>query len=662
MDPYGLNYRGRLLSRISGVESRFLGRARWGPTREQGVDGRGMLLGRVFRRVSNGVVLASLGLAAAVLGLGLSYMAPAGRLDNNLYDWFFRLAPARGGPGPAAVLAFDDRTLLETGGVRGMRRALAAALERVAAVQPRAVAVDLTLAEAGSEAEDAALAAAFARTPRLVLACEMLADGTGWQDPIARFGAHAAGVGHVGALPGPYDEVNRRIPLERVAGRDRRWALAVEVVRVLAGAPAVDSSPFDVRVGGTSIRSRWDEGRPMRVRYRDPGGMVRVSVREVLRDPAAAEKLRGKVVFAGVTAQSAVSDRLFTPLSAGIPMPGVEIHAQAFETMVRGDFLEDAPPAYGLLLALASGGLLAAVFAFLDGWRAWTAAGAAILLAHLLPYAAFTRGVVLAPAGVMAPAWLAGLACGVWKYYFVRRRLRESEAATARYQQAFHFVAHEMRTPLTAIQGSSELITRYRLPEEKQKELGRMINAESKRLARMITTFLDVEKLTAGQMELRKTRFELRGLVDTCVERARPLAEGKSIRLECGELPSARVDGDRELLEYAVYNLVTNAIKYSPAGSEVRIFAGTSRGALRLSVRDQGMGMNAEEVKAIFTKFYRTGKAIASGETGTGIGLSIVDQIVSHHGGRIDVASEPDKGSCFTVELPAGTVHRGTVH
>ncbi len=600
---------------------------------------------------------AGLGLGAAAVALALSYTALGGQFDNNLYDWFFRLHPAERNASQTAVLAIDDRTLLETGGLRGMRRALAQALERLAAAGPKAVAVDLTLADRGDEAEDAALAAAFGKTPRLVLACEMMADGSRWQDPVERFRIHAAGVGHVGALPGPYDEINRRIPLERVAGGVRRWAMSLETLRVVENAKAVDSAPFDVEVNGITIRSRWDEGRPMRVRYRDPAGMTRVSLLELLRDRNAAERLRGKVVFVGVTAQSAVRDRLFTPLSAGMSMPGVEIHAQAFETMAARDFLEDAPPAYGLAAAVMAGGLVAAVFAFLDGWAAWAAACAALALVIAAPYAAFTRGMVLPPAGPYAAAWLAALACGSWKYFFVRRRLGESEARTARYQQAFHFVAHEMRTPLTAIQGSSELITRYRLPEEKQKELGQMINAESKRLARMITTFLDVERLTAGQMELRRTQFSIGELVDTCLGRARPLAERKNIALTCGEVPAMPVAGDRELLEYALYNLVNNAIKYSRAGGEVRVFAECRNGAVRLSVQDQGIGMSADEVKSIFTKFYRTKKAIASGEAGTGIGLSIVAQIATHHGGRVDVASEPDKGSCFTLVLPAGTIN-----
>ena len=78
-----------------------------------------------------------------------------------------------------------------------------------------------------------------------------------------------------------------------------------------------------------------------------------------------------------------------------------------------------------------------------------------------------------------------------------------------------------------------------------------------------------------------------------------------------------------------------------------------SGGELRLSVRDQGIGMVAQELKSIFKKFYRTKRAEASGEVGTGIGLSIVEQIVTHHGGRMEVASEPGKGSCFTMVLKA---------
>jgi signal transduction histidine kinase len=107
-------------------------------------------------------------------------------------------------------------------------------------------------------------------------------------------------------------------------------------------------------------------------------------------------------------------------------------------------------------------------------------------------------------------------------------------------------------------------------------------------------------------------------------------------------------------MEYAVYNLLTNAVKYSPENTLVTVRAIRDGASLRISVSDQGIGMDEKELRNIFTKFYRTKKAENSGEAGTGIGLSLVEQIVSHHGGRMEVTSKPGQGSCFTMVLPRG--------
>jgi signal transduction histidine kinase len=213
-------------------------------------------------------------------------------------------------------------------------------------------------------------------------------------------------------------------------------------------------------------------------------------------------------------------------------------------------------------------------------------------------------------------------------------------------------VTHEMRTPLTAIQGSSELMGRYNLPEEKRQQIAQMINSESKRLARMIQTFLDVERLSDGQMELKHERFAAGAIVQSCLERVRPLADRKDMRIGIGGELEGEVSGDRELMEYAVYNLMTNAVKYSPASTEITVACRQEGHQLRLSIRDQGIGMDEKELRSIFQKFYRTKRAEASGETGTGIGLSIVHQIVRQHGGKMEVTSAVGKGSCFTVVLP----------
>jgi signal transduction histidine kinase len=179
-----------------------------------------------------------------------------------------------------------------------------------------------------------------------------------------------------------------------------------------------------------------------------------------------------------------------------------------------------------------------------------------------------------------------------------------------------------------------------------------LINSESKRLARMIETFLSVERLSAGQMELKQERFGISGLVTRCSDRAKPIAERKQIEIEVENLPEHDLSGDRELMEYAVYNLLTNAVKYSPPHTRVRVFGEDERGdRVRLCVEDQGIGMDKKEVSRIFEKFYRTARAEQTGEPGTGIGLSIVEQIVTQHGGSIQVESEPGKGSRFTLIL-----------
>ncbi|MDE3167349.1 MAG: HAMP domain-containing histidine kinase, partial [Acidobacteriota bacterium] len=238
----------------------------------------------------------------------------------------------------------------------------------------------------------------------------------------------------------------------------------------------------------------------------------------------------------------------------------------------------------------------------------------------------------------------------------VRRNWRIEQTARERYQQAMHFVTHEMRTPLSAIQGSSELISRFPLTEEKRKQVALLINSESKRLARMVEIFLNVERLSAGQMELKRESIPVAEMIALCVTRVGPVAARKNIAVTLAPIPAGvTLTGDRELMEYACYNLLTNAVKYSPRDTEVTISAAKYDSQVRIAVQDQGIGMDSREVKQIFQKFYRTRKAEESGEAGTGIGLSIVQQIVEQHGGRIDVVSQPGLGSCFTLVLPVAS-------
>jgi signal transduction histidine kinase len=293
-------------------------------------------------------------------------------------------------------------------------------------------------------------------------------------------------------------------------------------------------------------------------------------------------------------------------------------------------------------------------FRYLPGWWAYPGGGSVLLAAIVTPYVCFTQGKVLSLATPLAAAVLGNLTAAMYYHLVVRRALHAEQSTRERYQQAMHFVTHEMRTPLSAIQGSSELISKYALTEEKRKQVADLINSESKRLARMVEVFLHVERLTAGQMELKHEPIGVQQLVEICVHRVRPVAERKRIAITVKPITSElQLTGDRELMEYACYNLLTNAVKYSPQRTEVTVIAAGDRGHVKIAIQDQGIGMDSKEVKQIFHKFYRTKKAEESGEAGTGIGLSIVQQIVEQHGGQIDVTSKPGEGSCFTLVLPA---------
>jgi signal transduction histidine kinase len=600
-----------------------------------------------FQRAAYPAILALAFFASVILG----WTSFASQIDNNAYDFIFRLYKPTPWAHESIILAADEDSLRSFGGIVGLRRMFAEGLERIRGAHPRAVAIDVVLSEAGSGDDN--LEEAFRNTPNLILPSELLADGQRWSDPLPRFRRYAAAIGQVHAQLNQFDAISREIPLEKATARERRWALSLEAFRVSRNA-TITESPEDLQVGDVTIPASRARGRVMRIRYTAPGmqGIPRVSLKELADNPAKAELFRGKVVFAGVTEQTAVQDRWMTPLSNSVMMPGIEMHASAFETIAQKLFLVDAPLSMVLLVCLLFVTAAGVVFAYLDSWRANVAALAILLAAHLFPYFLFTRNIVFPYTPGAVAAWLAIISAAAWQHLVVRRRLVQSETARTRYQQAMQFVTHEMKTPLTAIQGSSELIGRYAMTDEKRKQMAELINTESKRLAQMIETFLSVERLSAGQMELKHEPFNAPEVMNKCIGRIRPVADRKSIEIRSGALPAGTLVGDSELMEYAFYNLLTNAVKYSPPKTLVTVSGERDNGKIRVSVEDQGIGIAPKDAKKIFEKFYRTETAERSGEKGTGIGLSIVEQIVVQHGGSIAVTSEVGKGSRFTISLP----------
>jgi signal transduction histidine kinase len=213
-------------------------------------------------------------------------------------------------------------------------------------------------------------------------------------------------------------------------------------------------------------------------------------------------------------------------------------------------------------------------------------------------------------------------------------------------------VSHELRTPLTSIRGYSEMLLKYNLVQEKGKDFLGTIIDESNRLNQLIQSFLDIAYIESGRQKITKSEFEIGPVLTDLATIVAPVAAGKQITLITPETDGMRVRADRLLLYQALTNLVTNAIKYSPAGTTVRVGVSNGNGAVRFQVKDEGCGIPANEAAKIFEKFYRRGNKETREQSGFGLGLAFVKEVAARHGGDVIVESEVGKGSVFTLSIP----------
>lgn len=239
------------------------------------------------------------------------------------------------------------------------------------------------------------------------------------------------------------------------------------------------------------------------------------------------------------------------------------------------------------------------------------------------------------------------------------------DSMIARLQAAFdrqrRFVAdasHELRTPLTIInlEVGRALSSRRAAPEYRRTL--EVVEAEGSRMTRLVNDLMTLARMDSGQTILQFGDVDLSEVASTAVERLAPLAAEWKVKLECGSLAEAHVEGDRQYLLQMMSNLVENGIKYSGAGRQVRLEILPVSGSACLSVSDTGPGIAPQHLPALFDRFYRadTARTHDAGEadaaSGSGLGLSIVAWIVHAHHGTIDVTSQVGEGTRFEVRLP----------
>jgi signal transduction histidine kinase len=211
--------------------------------------------------------------------------------------------------------------------------------------------------------------------------------------------------------------------------------------------------------------------------------------------------------------------------------------------------------------------------------------------------------------------------------------------------------SHDFRNPLTSILSSSGILQNYgeQLTPEKRAKHFNQIDGSVHRLMQMLDEMLMVAELENGQLEAHPQPLDLQKLIEKLVSDIRLIdADQHTLYLTCA-LPMF-VQLDLKLIQHILTNLVSNAVKYTPAGREIHVQAMTELDEIVIMVQDQGIGIPASEIDKIFEPFFRAGNVHHL--KGTGLGLALVASLVEISGGRITVTSEQDVGSCFEVRLP----------
>ncbi len=570
----------------------------------------------------------------------VTLVAAAGWVDSAellVRDALLRTRPRAAAVSVAAVVV-DEEAIGAVGPWPWDRERLAALVERIGAAGAAGVAVDLLLAE--TRPGDEALATALAAIPSVLAAAP---DGTKrWILPASGLRA-ASEVVHV-SFAVDRDGVVRGFLATRQLDGLSLGAMPFAAARLLR-----PELPLPV-------------GAPIRPGFRSADEVPTWSAADVLSGRLPEGALRGRVCFVGSVA-AGVGDRVVSPLSErGTPDPGVLVQAAATESLLTGDLYERLPP-------FVAGGLA--------GLLTWGATALRRRVAPRLAPAAAAVPLLAVPAGMVSLLWagrelpllataLGGLAATagpeLWRLIEDRRRAAaaarrivelETLAGTLESErkddaEARRVLAHELKTPLTSVRGLAQLLSGFDLGEERRRSVAGMVARESARLAEMVETLLDLERIKLRDFRRFSSLVDLPELVR---ERAVLLALGGEREIRFSGEPGLVVRGDAALLVRVVDNLVGNALKFAP-GEPVDVAVGPAGGeSVCLTVRDRGPGIPPDEREEIFRRFARGGSAAAV--PGLGLGLALVAETVRWHGGRIDVEAPGSGGSLFRVTLPA---------
>ncbi|NTU85765.1 MAG: GAF domain-containing protein, partial [Chloroflexales bacterium] len=232
-----------------------------------------------------------------------------------------------------------------------------------------------------------------------------------------------------------------------------------------------------------------------------------------------------------------------------------------------------------------------------------------------------------------------------------------AEAAVRQREEFLSIAAHELKTPLAALLGSVQLLhmraQQSDLLSARDRAGLERVWAQGQRLERMVTRLLDLGRITQGRLQLDLGAVDLTALVQRTVAEVQPGSSRHQFVVTGGAAP-VWLHGDELRLTQVLHNLLENAVKYSPHGGTITVTLTAQAQTVQITVTDEGIGIPAADLPHLWERFYRAGNVDADHISGVGIGLYVVHEIVTLHGGQVAVSSREGQGSTFTITLPYG--------
>ena len=398
------------------------------------------------------------------------------------------------------------------------------------------------------------------------------------------------------------------------------------------------------------------------INFRPTGSYPKYSFVDVEQGYIPASAFRGKIVIVGKDNKADTNDYVMTPYSRDLTaMSTTELQANMLDTLILNDAPVKAPNWLNLLITC----LIAVITVF-------------IVLTLRPGRGLFILAVTLA--GYLFCAWFLFAFTGIWidvshplltvficYYFFIPYRLIIENRRSWEYFQRnnlltqveelksnfLRLMSHDLKTPLARIQGMTEIALRDTgAMTPTQREAIKTISESSQELTEFVGSILNLGRIESKEFKLQLKSRDINALLTEAIQKLDYMAKQKNIRIVTEFEPLFSVKIDEDLMRQVFSNLLENAIKYSPEGSSILVTTEEMSGRLTVQVADQGIGIPADELENLFTKFYRSRNVRDGNIKGSGLGLYLARYFVNLHNGEISVESEPTKGSTFTVELP----------